>query len=111
MNKLLCFTVQREKHPGDHIVWTGQSVDGREDHKAWILAKVFNAEFDGVTTFADVESPIVITGTGLQTIGGQLVDVVKIDDRCALVYVMKKTKAGKLKHGAPRWYWLNGAPC
>lgn len=108
MNKLLGFTVKREKHPGEHTVWTGQSFEGREAHKAWILCNVSDVEYDGVTTFTDVESPIVITATGLQTIGGKLLDVVKLDERHALAYVMKKTKAGRLKRGRSCWLWLNG---
>lgn len=62
INKLLGFYVTRSKHGKcARVTWTGFDMHEREIHKKWILDNVSNEEYDGITTFENVSSDIVIT--------------------------------------------------
>ena len=111
MAKLYGFYVTRAKHGKcEKPVWSGLTKEGRESHKHWIIETVSNLEYDGLTSFVDIESEVIITAEGYYKDNrDRIIRICHTDgSRYAHGYIQTKTKTGKLKDKTLVHYWING---
>ena len=98
MKKLYGFKVIRSKHSQINTIWSSTDKEKREEHKRWILDNVSDRNYDGITTFDDVESDVVIDSTGYYKDNkGRIVYIAKVTDRDCFGYIQEKTKTGRIK--------------
>ena len=95
--------------PSTSTCWVGQNRNELKQRADWIDTNVNRVERDGVVTYKEVESDIVITKLGKMILNGKVVYVEKIDQVLALVYFSKKSKSGEVvKSNKFAWIYLNG---
>ena len=99
IQKLLGFFVTREKHGRcEFPVWSGRIESQRQAHKNFILTNVANFEYDGETTFEDVDDIVTITEVGkvINLKNGKFCHVQKINNERFYGYVYKNSVLPKI---------------
>lgn len=113
MSKLLGFYVVRSKWGQcNKPIWVGKRERERKNHKQWILDNVSVPEYDGVTTFMDTESDIIVDDVGYyQLRNGKYLRIWTFGNNrgvSASGYIQRRNKSGAFKDHLIWHGYVNG---
>jgi len=108
--QILGFYVTRSKHGRcKKPVWAGFTSEERENHKKFILEKVSRHEYDGETSFEDVESPVKLSVDDVFWLNGDRIRVAAIKGVFVTGYIQKMSqKTNKFKDKFVWHGYING---
>ena len=112
--KLLGWKVTRNtgtEKESSHEVWPGKTDEALEISKAFILAKCYSEDCDGVIRFDRIESDVIVDGPGVYACEGMpngfRVEGIRYDHQC-FGYSQRRTPKGRLRDGECFWFYVNG---
>lgn len=112
--KLLGWKVTRNtgtEKESSHEVWPGKTDEALEISKAFILAKCYSEDCDGVIRFDRIESDVIVDGPGVYACEGMpngfRVEGIRYDHQC-FGYSQRRTPKGRLRDGECFWFYTNG---
>lgn len=111
--KLLGWKVTRNtgtEKESSHEVWPGKTDEALEISKAFILAKCYSEDCDGVIRFDRIESDVIVDGPGVYACEGMPngFRVVGIRDHQCFGYSQRRTPKGRLRDCVCFWFYVNG---